>query len=363
VLHRRSERRPRVLFLFPAPTAEEQRRVSAGESPSERLYGVHELQQRGWDVSISDERFLGWSAPLIRRLRDFGVNVISPATVRRIWSSDVIVMKDDLSLMVSLVCWLLGRRLIYLDSLFQVPNRWWKRLLSRWSVRLADSMIVYSSTQLSAWSSTLRGGVAKAVVAPYTVDVEFYARHRRQRGSGGSNTVIAVGRDMGRDFPTLVSAVRGTGLQLRLVTLPYLLRDINGELSHVRISEHVSYTELFQLYSESIAAIVPLKPAVVYPSGIRAVLESLILGIPTIVSRVPVMHEYFADGEGPFMVDPSSADALRAQILAIKRDADHARAAQVTRCADIESRFEMSRFVDILEEVLRGPSKKTKLDS
>lgn len=355
--NRRSGRRPRVLFLFPAPTADEQRRVSAGEAPSERLYGVHELQQRDWDVAISDERFLGWSAPVIRKLRSFGINLISPATIRCIWSSDVIVMKDDLSLMTSLVCRLLGRRLIYLDSLFQVPNRWWKRLTDRWSMRLADSAIVYSKSQLKAWESTLRGTIAKVTVAPYTIDVDFYARHRMTRHSDHADTVIAVGRDMGRDFPTLVSALRGTGLKLRLVTLPYLLRDIDGDLNHVRISQHVSYEELFRLYSESFAAIVPLKPGVVYPSGIRAVLESLILGIPTVVSRVPVMSEYFVDGDSPYLVQPSSVDELRAQILTMQQDASGAHAVQLTRCKDVEARFHMSHFVDILEAMLRGPRK------
>jgi len=345
---------PRLLFLFPHPIADEPRNVTTGVSPTERLYGAHELQQRGWRVSYSDSRFRGLTGRVLKFLRQFSVIGLSLGTVRDIARSDVVICKDDFSAAVAIVTRLLGRKLVFLDSMFAPPQRWWKVWGTRLSLRLAHETICYSEHQRQVWVREYGKLAQRIRVLPYTIDTGFYRKHAGEFQPGASRKVLAVGRDVGRDYPTLVEALRGTDLELELITLPYLLRGVDIAANpKIRLHQRISYEDLFRLYRECAVVVIPLKPGISYPSGIRALFEAMVLRRPFVATRNEVLQEYVTAEEYRDMVEPRDAQALRAAILASLARGEANRERVASAAALVEQRYDAKLFADEFEVVLR----------
>ena len=310
--------RPSILYLFPHPVAESLAEVQAGLAPTERLYGLIELRNSGYQVDICDSRFQGLFGGLRTRLRRFGVFLLDWSTVRQIARHDVIIVKDDFALLTTLLAKLLGKRVVYVDAMFNLPRRAWRRIVTRLNLLAADAVVAYSNKQIDLWRRSLAAHRARFTFLPYTVDVGFYAPVPAQ--PAGEPYVLSVGRDLGRDFNTLVEAMRGTGLRLKLVTLPYLLPKGATAEPFIDIRERVSYAELFELYANATMVVIPLSDALLYPSGIRAVLEAALLEKAVICTYTPVLEEYMTHDEEVVYVESRNVEKLRAAIKALSED-------------------------------------------
>lgn len=346
---------PRLLFLFSHPIADEVEKVAGGISPTERLYGAHELRARGWNVAFSDSRFFGPFGRILKFLRQFGVMGISAGTIADMARSDVVIVKDDFSASAAIAARMLGKKLVFLDSMFALPQRWWKTLGVWISMRLAHETICYSESQRKVWQQRFGSTANRIRMLPYTIDVGFYRHHVGEWQPGRSRKVFAVGRDVGRDYATLIEALRGTDLKLDLVTLPYLLRGLNVESNdQITVHQRLSYEELFRLYRECAVVIIPLKAGgTEYPSGIRAMLESMVLRRPFVVTRSEVLQEYMTEGVHGDMVPPGDPVALRQAILASLERGEQSRIIVDAAAGLVEDKYDVAAFADAFEPVLR----------
>src|SRR5690606_6400601 len=120
----------------------------------------------------------------------------------------------------------------------------------------------------------------------------------------------------------------------------------------VTVHQRLSYEELFALYRECAVVVVPLKPGITYPSGIRALFEAMVLNRPRVATRNEVLLEYMAEGVHGDLVPARDAAALRAAILAsLERGDDNA--ARVEAAAElIRTKYDASVFVSEFEAVL-----------
>lgn len=345
--------RRRLLFLFPHPIADEHRRVVAGESPSERLYGAHELAARGWSVSFCDSRFRGVWGRILRFFGKFGVVGLDFGTLRAMAAADVVIVKDEFSAPIAVATRLLGKKLVFLDSMFRLPKRWWKALGTRVSLALAHEVIGYSHFQKAEWQAKYGSLGERIRVLPYTIDVNFYARQAPPQGTAGTPPrILAVGRDVGRDYKTLLAAVRDTTIELDLVTLPYTLKGASLPETGVTLHQRVSYAELFELYAQCAVVVVPLQGGLTYPSGIRALLESMAMRRPFVTTRNPVLEEYVSDGTHGVMVEAADPAALRFAMLALLEDAGRRRSMAAAAEELLKAKYGMSSFVDRFDELL-----------
>ncbi len=309
---------PSILYLFPHPAAAGLAEVQSGAAPTERMYGVIELRKNGYQVDICDARFQGLFGKLRTRLRRFGIFLLDWRTLREIARHDVLIVKDDFALFTTLIAKLLGKRVIYLDSMFSLPRRSWRRAVTKLNLVSADQVIAYSRRQIDLWRKDLAATRAPFTFLPYTVDVGFYKPVPPRPDT--ERYVLSVGRDLGRDFTTLVEALRGTGLRLKLVTLPYLLPQGASSEPFIDIKERVSYAELFELYANATVVVVPLTQSLLYPSGIRAVLEGALLEKAVISTYTPVLEEYMTHDEEIVYVKPRSVEELREAITSLVND-------------------------------------------
>jgi glycosyltransferase involved in cell wall biosynthesis len=334
--------------------SEEARLVAAGEAPRERLYGMPELGALGFDVSISDARFEGRLARLIQWLRSCHLNAIEPATMAAILHSDFVIVKDEFSLVTTAFCRLTRRPLVYLDSTFGVPRRTWRRWAARGSIEMSDLVLVYSKSEARDWARKLRVGEDRFEVVRYGMDVDFYRRGASRAPPPEPSYILSLGRDPGRDYRLLLEAMAGLGYDLKIVTLPYLLGGVDVAQPWIEVRQRVPYAELFSLYAGARAVVVPLKPDVSHPSGLRAMLEGMLLERPVIVTRTPILEEYASDAEVHF-VRPGDASDLRDKIRRVVGAEWSSLLPQIERARNrVVDQYNLSRFAEKLASTIRG---------
>jgi glycosyltransferase involved in cell wall biosynthesis len=323
---------------------EELQTVLDGKAPRDRAYGMLELRAAGHEVDLSDDRFHGLFGSLIQWCRTrLSMNPIDWTTLSAIRRYDVVVAKDDFSTMLTLGCLLFRRPLIYVDALFGIPRRAWRRALTKFNIELATKTVAYSHSQIGLWSESLALPAVKMRYLPYTIDTPFY-RLPMPDPTPQPAYVLSIGRDLARDFSTLVNAVKQTDLALKLVTLPHLLTEFREELSWVEVIERISYQELFKLYANASAVVIPLRKGTTYPSGVRALLEGMVLGKPVISSETPVLREYATDSQDVLFVEPENIDELRDAIVRVHSQPDLALQLGQRGQQAVRERFGMQAF-------------------
>ena len=187
------------------------------------------------------------------------------------------------------------------------------RLIYKMNILLSSGTVVYSNEQIDIWSNFFQISPHKFKLIPYAIDVPFYTA---QTGIQRESFILSVGRDIARDYRTLVDAVDGLGVNLKIVSLPYLFEGFYEENSWFELLQHIPYDELFQLYRDALFVVIPLKKwGVMYPSGIRALLEAMALGKHVVASDSPVLKEYAGPEESVCYVQPENVQELRNRIV------------------------------------------------
>ncbi len=160
-----------------------------------------------------------------------------------------------------------------------------------------DRVIVYASVQAAALGP-------KGVFLPLPADGDFEAA----RGCGGSGDYVFAGGGAGRDFATLVEAVRGTDVRLQLV----VIRAAPGWRSAVerRRARPGAAGPLPRTDGGRSVRVIPLV-ARDSPHGQTTLVQALALGLPIVATRSVGIVDYVEDGEKGYLVEPGDVGALR----------------------------------------------------
>ncbi|NUM47269.1 MAG: glycosyltransferase family 4 protein [Anaerolineales bacterium] len=148
------------------------------------------------------------------------------------------------------------------------------------------------------------------------VDHQFF----RPMEDDTDDFIIAVGQEQ-RDYKTLQKAIAGTGIRLIVVASSHWSTyrlPILGE-NNTQIVRNIPYTLLRSLYARARLVVTPLNN-VNYAAGANAILETMAMGKPAVVTRTPGIKEYVVDGETGLFVTPGDATHLRETILSLWDD-------------------------------------------
>jgi glycosyltransferase involved in cell wall biosynthesis len=305
------------------PREETYRQVIAGVLPSDRLYGIVELQQLGYDVSFRCMRPKGSLSGLIGFInKKYGFNLTDFKTLLDLINYDVIVVNGPYSTFVTLACRILDKKIVYLDTILRPPQNICRKMIYKINLILSNGTIMYSNSQMKQCAKLFKVSPNCFKLFPFTIDVSFCQRPKRINNFT-KPFVLSVGRDQARDYRTLVEAMDGLNVNLKLVTLPYLLKDVNLNNNWIEVLDNISYDELYQLYSEALFVVIPLKKwGTAYSSGTRGLLEAKVLDKGVIASNSPAMKEYAGLEEGVLYVESENVQELREKILKLLGNQD-----------------------------------------
>lgn len=158
------------------------------------------------------------------------------------------------------------------------------------------------------WGQHLR-----VIVIGHWVDTAFYVPRPGVAGDG----ILAVGDDEGRDYPTLLAALRGIEAPTRIRTgLP--LEGAGRSVEPIR--SRLSAPALRDLYAAARFVVVPLRPDTRNASGISTIMEAGAMGKAVIVSESDGVREFVRDGETGLVVPARDPVALRGAIIRLLAD-------------------------------------------
>lgn len=344
---------PRLVFDFTHPPEQRLEEVKMGIAPRESLLGYIQLEERGWSISSSDDRWNGVTGAIRTRLRR--VTEIPSTGMISSWKiADIVIIVTRISLVLAIVAKVLGKKIVFLDAMQEIPKSSWKRLLIKQSLKMADASICYSASQAQYWSRSL--GISEDIFIPlkYGVDHEFYkpllnSQSKQER----MPFILSVGRDPQRDFETLISAVDKLDWSLKLVTLDYLVPERIRHNPRVQVLERLDFNDLFNLYSDAAVVVVPVKRSTTYMSGIRATMEAMLLGVPIVASRVSGLEEYFNDEEELIFYEPEDPESLTKAIQRVCEDNEFRQNLVLRARIKIMNSYSVRQYADSLENVLR----------
>jgi glycosyltransferase involved in cell wall biosynthesis len=318
--------RPTLVVLKSPDYAAE--RARSGRLP----YGIDYLEGKGFELVWSDGHLRG---PTPRWVR---VTERLVAPWRQAWSTRrarrdavaTVAMFESEGHALALWRALTGRRgpplvivACWLADLAAGDRR--RRALYRLAYRGVDAVVVFSSNQRPLLAATL--GLPEHLVHTVTFGVDL--RELEGRSVSRRGPILAVGRDRGRDWATLLSAATGRGWTIDLVTRPDQLDGLTVP-PNVTVQPPVPRDRYLDLLADSSLVVVPTVPRA-YPTGQSVLLEAMALGKACVTTDTGPMREYVIDGVTGVLVPPGDADALARAIGSLIEDPT--RAEQLGRSA------------------------------
>lgn len=311
--------KPRLVFDFPNYASNRLTQVRAGKAPKEAYTCYVILEQRGWQPDRSDERWIG-KTERIRSKLGIPFEIPTPALLRKWAKADIVIITARLSTTLALTAKLLGKKVIFLDALCEnVPRSWVNKIARKAALNLSDKCICLSREQADLWRRTLSIKESKITAINYGIDTNFYRPADCHSDKKSEKYLICVGRDHSRDYVTLEKAIEKIKIRLVIVGLKDQVPDKLKKNANIEIRENISFNELFDLYCNADAAVIPIKKGTNYLSGIRATLEALALSKPVIVSKTVGMKEYFTGHSSVHLVEPGNPEKLSDAILEIQK--------------------------------------------
>ncbi|CAM3665247.1 glycosyltransferase family protein [Nocardioides zeicaulis] len=207
--------------------------------------------------------------------------------------------------LVGIFCWAAEE----LRTADKVRRRRLQRMLAA-----CDVVGFFSSNQADV---LVAHGVPRARLAllPFGIDTTALAT---AAGRERDIDVLSVGWDRGRDYPTLLRALAGTGTRAQVVAPPDRFADqvLPGEVTVLGTVPHAEYRDLL---ARARVVVVPTHD-LAYPTGQTVAMEAAAAGCAVVVSRTAAMEDYFTDTVTAEMPEVGDADGLRARVRALLDD-------------------------------------------
>lgn len=178
--------------------------------------------------------------------------------------------------------------------------------LSPEQLEQVDRVIVYASAQAAALGE-------KGVFVPLPADGDLDAA----RCAAEPGAYVFSGGSAGRDFATLVEAVRGTDISVKIVTFgPDAL---GAAPPNVSVCGPVPVQEFLARLAGAVAVAVPLE-SFESPHGQTTLVQALALGKPVAATRSIGVVDYVEDGEEGYLVEAGDVPGLRAALRRLVDD-------------------------------------------
>lgn len=327
--------------------------------PDTQLFGENHLADMpGFNVSYRETSDY-IKSPFIRRL--LGFRVMHLLTYFFTLHSDVVVGSSLYYALSMRKVYRTKTRYILLNfSLTRILTRTKKSRLARWFsgwiLDEADVVICLSMIQKNDFKRALPNYKGEIAVVSLGVDDVYYIPHYEDR----EDFILAVGRDNGRDYNTVIEVARRLPHKKFLIVCSKRnLVGVGNIPTNVIIKYDVGIQELRELYYRA-----QLMLLVTHDdsfgdgsdcSGQTVLLDAMASGLPVIASRKKYIHEYARENTDALLVDFYDPDDIVQKIYMLDDVSLRLRLAKSAR-ARVEREFSTRRMAENLYEVIMSIS-------
>jgi glycosyltransferase involved in cell wall biosynthesis len=333
------------VFVYPNSRRELAAEVAAGTAPDSTLLGQNHLADLGLDARSHD--------PVLTRRRSGRLRwnlreLVLPWELR-----DADVAFTPLAALFPLA----ARRLPVVVVNYGLCTIWdrssaARRKLLRASLRAAAHVFSLGEWQRERLSEQVGLAEERTSTALLGIDERFFAPRPHETAEP---YVLAVGKDLARDYATFVEALAPLGVRLELAVYPRNLEGI--ELPPQARAHIVGPVELRELYAGAACVVLPQRrPEYPYGSeggGLTALLEALAMAKPVVASDRPILRDYVTDGETALLVPPEDPAALRETVERVLGDEELGRRLGAAGRDRVETALTTRHFAERIAPVLR----------
>jgi glycosyltransferase involved in cell wall biosynthesis len=227
-----------------------------------------------------------------------------------------------------------------------------KKLLLRVLHPQMDAIFLYAETQKTYAQDVLGIPPDKLHLIAFHADTRFF--HPMPEVTP-ERRIASAGLEL-RDYPTLIEAVRGLDVDVRLAAAsPWSKRKNeteNRELPPNVDARSYGYRELRDLYASSQFVVVPLYDTD-FQAGVTTILEAMAMGKAVIVSRTRGQRDVIRDGVNGLYVPPGDAPALRRAITDLLASPERAAQLGANARKTIESEMSLDLWTERIAAVIR----------
>ncbi|OHA91131.1 MAG: hypothetical protein A2758_01485 [Candidatus Zambryskibacteria bacterium RIFCSPHIGHO2_01_FULL_49_18] len=348
----------RVLYLFAGSRQKFYEEYKAGKASDIHLVGLNRMASFGIEATFLENRATEF-------LRKISFNLTQLPVLFRLKSYDVIFSGSGL-LTLFIVKYILRLKKpkwviynTYLSNLLKRNKKGFKAWVIRKAVFGADAIISPSLAQ-QAYLANIGLPREKNYYIPYGIDYEFYDKDTRE-SEISEPYIFSSGRDVGRDYKTIIEAVRGLPVKLIVAASPRNFKDI-GELPPNVEVLYLKRTETQPLLKNALfvvtATIPEDKTAGSDCSGQYSLLESMSYAKAVITTERATLEGYFEGGKDGLVVPTENVSELRAAIKTLLDDPQRAKIMGEAVRNKVRSQFTMEIFSRKLAEVFREVANK-----
>ncbi len=345
----------KILYLYLNPIEGIYKKILEGELPSNHLYGFVEFENIGYDVSAGNSQPTGVLRKITTYLnKQFEFQLKDFKTLYNLRNYDVIVVKGPFSTQTTIICRLFNKKIVYLDPILRLPRNYLRKVFYSINLKLADGTVVFSRSQFELILKTFKINHAKLKLIPFCLDTDFF-RPIKNIKHYEKPFILSVGMDIGRDYGALIDSIDSLNVDLKIVTLPYLLKGLSVDNPSLQIFSNIPYKQLFELYAESLFVVIPLKKwATQYSSGTTNLLEAKLLGKAVISTYSRPLEEYLEDGNGVYYVEAENVPILHQAINKFLHETEFRKSIQNRGSKVVSSKYNTYIFAELLGAYLEG---------
>ena len=339
--------RLRVRVYIDADLASWNEHGAAGLTPGLAPYGLEHLDWAG--VDLDRQRPPAWMrARRVHRLRKAVANrvmpLFHPLTLARGEPPDVAVAVLEKqgflhallkqarvspwaeTRLVLIACWLAD------DARTASAGR---LALLRRVAQSADLIVYWSSNQQAIYTDLLKVPEERLMFVPFGVEDDFY---RPASTCKTERYVFSAGLDKGRDYPTLIEALNGIDVHVRIAAP-------ERALTGLRLADNIEPLggvwgrDYLEQLSNATAVVIAVRPEIAYPTGQTVILNAMATGVPVVATDTVPLRDYLRHDENALLAMPRDPPALRTQVLRVHGDSELGRRLAKKGLEDVRERF------------------------
>jgi len=302
----------KVLYLFNQPRKSDISAIENGRRHEGHLYGMRLMKKFGIEARyIELENFLpNWASTFLRK-SILNIYFVHLPLLPLFFNYDIIFTPTAFgSQFVKTILGFKKTKWIMYD--FNIVG--WigngetlKQKVFTWMVSKAGGIVTIGKEEEQVLNKMFPEMKEKIQFIPYAVDDSFFV----PQDVPEDIIILTVGIDSGRDYKTFFEACCDLDVKVVLAGDQYKLKklDIPKNVEIRRFSSE----EMLTVYSKAKIVVIPLDISKGNNNamGGSTVVESMIMGKATIVSKTPTMESYIKDGETGVLVPQGDSHALK----------------------------------------------------
>lgn len=308
----------KILCLPPTPAKKWLNGYEKGELPIHPFYVMPLMCNYSIDTEFDDSPFASIFAPVMQPFEHLvGFRLLQPLkAIYKMHNYDLILSTDNrcmhfllltklstkyhkpfINVNVSLLNWALTAKRF-------------KLFFTRQILRAASVHVVYSSHQIKKFNEIFKIPVEKINFIPFCVDDEYF----KPQKFDSYDYISSVGKDIGRDYPTLLKSIGDVSCKVRIVCGS---TNLNRTILPQNVDKlvNVPYLKVREVYSESKFVVLPLhcnKGS--DATGQTALLEAMAMGKAVIASHLPSLLDYVDNWKTGIFVKPYDPKDMKSAI-------------------------------------------------